>query len=107
MNEQEFSRALNACDKVFNMSAVEVADKVLTTDEITALCGKAQKVVREIFPNRAQYFTVTPSEHNSAEDEFAGYRLKYENGDDVKEEIVEFDFGSQGVDVVDGPNNVA
>ena len=107
MNSNQKHAAINACDRFFSMQTNEVSDKILTTDEIVALCERAQAYLKEILPNEADKITVTPSAHNNAETDFAGYCLKYDDPEHGFEEQVEFDFGSKGVDVQDGGGNVA
>ena len=107
MNSYQKNGAINACDRFFSMQTNEVSDKILTADEIEALCERAQAYVRILVPDHADKITVTPSAHNNAETDFAGYCLKYDDPEHGFEEQVEFDFGSKGVDVQDGGSNVA
>ena len=107
MNSHQKHAVINACDRFFSMQTNEVSDKILTADEIKALCERAQAHVRTLVPNHAEKVTVTPSAHNNADTDFAGYCLKYDDPENGFEEQVEFDFGSKGVDVQDGGGNVA
>lgn len=98
MKRHEFYTATGIVDKFFNTSEPEMADGRLTIDEHQGLCAQAQTAVRKVFPKYANRISVTPA--RDPREEFAGYTLSYEDGPNSFGETLEFDFGSEGIDVV-------
>ena len=103
MKKTQFFNAQRAIDKFFNTSSEVLADKELDAKEVNFLAAQGQERVRGLFPSYADQLTV--SGVYDAEDEFAGYRLQFAGdaaqGQDSYDETFEFDFGEQGIDVVD------
>lgn len=101
MRKIDFYNAAAMVDKFFNMSTFEVADGKLTTDEIEALCTRAQNYVRNIYIDAGEGLTVKPSRYNDADTDFAGYEIEYyATGEILFTDNFEFDWRAQGVDVV-------
>lgn len=98
MKRHEFYTAIGIVDKFFNTSEPEMQDGKLTIEEHQGLCIAAQNELKGVFPKVAGGIMVTPV--RDVRDDFAGYNLLIEAGDTVHEETLEFDFGSEGIDVV-------
>lgn len=96
MKRHEFYTAISVIDKFFETTSAATIDRVLTIDEHQGLCKDAQDKIRGVFPAYASDLSVTPV--RDPDDDFAGYTLTYE-GEPRREESLEFDFGSEGIDV--------
>ena len=99
MKRHEYFTALGVVDKFFNTSEPEMLDGRLTILEHQNLCEQAEEAVRGIFPKYADRIMITPK--RVPEDDFAGYRFYFAAQDgSVRDDVFEFDFGGEGIDVV-------
>lgn len=89
---------MRAIDKRFSVQSEEAADKKLTSQEVANIAAEAEAEVKAMFPKHPGSFHVTPV--IDPVNEFAGYRLVYSSENISYDETFEFDFGSQGIDVI-------
>lgn len=91
MLRHQFNRAIYMAGKFFNQQACG-PDGKLDDDELDAMCIDAQTFLRGVFQDNL--IQIMP--YKDAIDDFAGFQITHGQHD----EIVEFDFGSIGIDVI-------